>query len=300
MDQAAMMTTGRNSRSQLLFHSLRIAISAILVAAASLKVSQLTESRGGSALGNVFLIGFELVLAFALAFRLWFPRTWQVGMAAFGVFATVALVKAAKGDSSCACFGQLAAPPYLIFLGDTLLLGGMLALRKHAINTPTRFSPAISILLGATAFSALVASQDFSWVSLRSVRTEQGLDPKDWIGRRFPLLDDIDIRYDIETDEWEILFYRPNCSKCDAVLRPYLAAFEARESSGFDPRVAFIEIPGDSFPNPTDAPRAFAAPGCKFGQLVGDSKTWSLPTPLLVSTVNGRVTTVVDDFVSTR
>lgn len=69
-----------------------------------------------------FLVGeFEALLALSLFAGIWASLVRKVAMATFGVFASVALYKAATGAESCGCAGSIIVPPlYAVWLDVTV------------------------------------------------------------------------------------------------------------------------------------------------------------------------------------
>jgi hypothetical protein len=116
----------------------------------------------------------------------------------------------------------------------------------------------------------------------------QAVEPRDWLGQRWPLLDSIDIRKDLSTGSWTVVLYRRDCSSCQKEL-PAIEA-EARNAATSRPtrHFALIELPLEN-PNAPDIVPADTA--CRRGVL-DPSRKWFITTPTTLTIDDGVVRTV--------
>lgn len=103
------------------------------------------------------------------------------------------------------------------------------------------------------------------------------LEPEKWIGKRFPLLDYIDIGDKLKEGKWLVLLYHHDCPKCQEALSTlqHLARLQ---------QIAVVQMPPYGVGN---------GDGCKskwpaIGRL-GVVREWFAETPILVSIDNGLV-----------
>ena len=117
------------------------------------------------------------------------------------------------------------------------------------------------------------------------------LEPEKWIGKRFPLLDCIDIGDKLKSGKWLVLLYHHDCPKCLKVIPRYEG--QARESSNAPaaPRVALIQIPPFGTPEPLPLP---SDTSCVLGQL-SDKKEWFVETPAVLLLRSGMVSPMTQE-----
>ena len=115
------------------------------------------------------------------------------------------------------------------------------------------------------------------------------LKPETWIGKRFPLLDYIDIGEKLKEGRWFVVLYHHDCPDCQAVLPKCERLSRTLVERGEATQVALIEMPpyndfGDS-PGFKRTPYVLAR--------LSDTKEWSVETPLQLILQNGVVAQVV-------
>jgi hypothetical protein len=114
--------------------------------------------------------------------------------------------------------------------------------------------------------------------------TSQGtlvlLEPKEWIGKDFPLVGYVDIGSRLSTGRWLVMLYHSDCEVCQETM-PRISRMAPVESI----KTALIEIP----PYREDA-KSLTAPyaACVNGKL-SDAKEWFATTPVVVLLDDGVV-----------
>jgi len=114
------------------------------------------------------------------------------------------------------------------------------------------------------------------------------LEPETWVGKRFPLIEHIDIGEQLAYGDWLVVLYRHDCPEC----RELLSGFAMDGATwGMDPlgtwkgtRVALIELP----PYGSGSVDPFLS-GFTLGRLAGPWK-WAVPTPTEIT--QGQFTTI--------
>ena len=103
------------------------------------------------------------------------------------------------------------------------------------------------------------------------------LEPEKWIGKKFPLMNHIEISELPKDDVWLVLLYHHNCSACRESVEQYskLAIEFAQKEKR--PKIAIIEVP------PFETNRDTKNKDCPavHGKLDGKRK-WKIKTPVLI------------------
>ena len=115
------------------------------------------------------------------------------------------------------------------------------------------------------------------------------LEPETWVGKRFPLLNYIDIGGQLAHGEWVVVMYRADCPKCEDTIPKYEAVFCDLKGGFNSPRLALVEMPSQG------APRAQfgCLDSCSCGRL-RDTRKWLVTAPLQFILVEGIVTRILD------
>jgi hypothetical protein len=111
------------------------------------------------------------------------------------------------------------------------------------------------------------------------------LTPERWVGKRFPLLDYIDIGERLAEGEWTVLLYHHDCPRCQEVIAHYAELANRWPTDRNGRRIAFVEVP----------PYAGSLPRMVHRSAVGhleDKQKWFVTTPLEVVLSGGRTKTV--------
>jgi hypothetical protein len=300
----------------LVYGGLRIIVALLLLVASALKAIDLTQRPVESTLSltshpiTAVAVEVEIAVALLLLLGLWKPLVARLTAGLFGAFACVALSRVLMGQRSCGCFGAISVAPEYALAVDLVILVLCVAFRPawqtsrvEASGTLVRRAVFASGILGATAlllwsFSYWRPARRFD-DALRAgafpyaMRDFVIVRPEDWIGRRCAIQDHIDIGDQFRHGRWAVGFYRSTCDHCSRLIREYFAKGSAALGVGEGYRVAMVRV---DFPDrPRDAP-SVEGPNREvvFGTLDG-FRRWLLPTPVVVSFNEGRVTDVVGD-----
>jgi hypothetical protein len=273
------------------FAVVRFLMGGILLAAATLKAELLfMSSIPPFASWSFGLVLFELAFAAWLFFGSWSSYAWWAAAGCFGFFAMVAGFKVLHGEADCGCFGVVRTPPWVSLSIDLTALACLAATYRGRVTAGPgrwafvrRFPAAVGYALillvvaktGVTLlFAGGSAHEDMTFV-----------DASQWVGRRFPLLESIDIGAELSVGEYVVVLHRHGCPLCEKTLSaPWFRDAASRWCDWG--RIALIELPpygdpgkrGDShFPL---AGRLNAPEPCL------------LPAPVVVLLQDGRVVSV--------
>jgi hypothetical protein len=160
------------------------------------------------------------------------PRFTRLASALlFAVFAAFSAYRGVLGYESCGCFGVVPISPWPMFFLDLLLAGAFLCLRpapnlEHAKTVLSGRRRTVVLAAGALfAFSIgffaprprlATISEDGEIAGREGV---VALDPRQWLGKSFPLVRHIDGGSTFVHGRWRLLFVRPGCSACADALR---------------------------------------------------------------------------------
>jgi hypothetical protein len=190
------------------------------------------------------LIETELLLALLLLFGLFQRTAWATCVLFFGVASTFSLYRGLAGETSCGCFGTLTVNPWVTLSLD---------LTAFVVLTFTRPSPivhsalpfgrlAVASVTVVVASVLLVPEQPVMLSAEMTLHHEDQvvvLKPDEWIGKSFPLLEDVGIGDRLTEGEWLVLFYHTGCPKCEeAVHRLRLQHWRTTTQS-----IALVEVP---------------------------------------------------------
>ena len=237
------------------------------------------------------LISAEAILGLWLVSR-WKPRqAWIAALLAFSGFACYALMAVVQGSASCNCFGEIRVHPSIMLCIDAVAVAFLLLSRPDRQiargNSSLAFVAAAlpCILIGIAVAWTLSAGKAASFGPAGDMVV---LKPDTWIGKRFPILDHIDIGEELSSGEWLVLLYHNECPECQAVLR-YYESDECRAwNEGSNAvQIALIEVP------PFESQPRRAAPWYHSGRLDA-SKQWFARTPLQIRLSAGHVRAILD------
>lgn len=228
---------------------------------------------------------------------------WAVALACFSTFTLVSLCKGLAGDASCGCFGRWELNPFLTATLDTAIVLSLLRWRPRGpfvISVRHVLVKAGTVLMiwftiGLPAAYAM-ASYAPATLSEAGVISGDGrivvLKPETWIGKRFPLLNYIDIGEELAKERQLVLLYHSDCPRCQAAIARFWKFSHELANRGDMRQIALIEVP------PYESERLqpdFQNPRCLIGRL-SDAKDWLVPTPLEVILDGAIVTQVRDGY----
>jgi thiol-disulfide isomerase/thioredoxin len=283
----------------------RFGCATILIFAAAFKTYELVRNP---AVGFVYgsrwlqsgLIEYECVLAAWLlsGYRPILCR--RVSLVTFMGFGCYSLYLALSGTASCGCFGQLRITPWMAFVLDTVLvmllwqwnpfLGGGTwrfedgPLRPQRIPSILRAMASVA-LVGVPMFAIAAWGRNTAVIDEKSLVNQDVvvLEPDQWVGKRFPLFNYIDIGKSLSTGSWVLVFYRHDCPKCHEAIPKYERLARQLRESGQPVHVALIQIP------PYGSLESVASMVCWRGNL-DEHKEWFMITPSEVRITDGQVT----------
>ena len=217
--------------------------------------------------------------------------TWLTSLVLFSALACVSLYKALSGHATCGCFGTIEVNPWYALTLDAAIVVSLLVFRPPTICVPGVFPVQFSTRAGLVCLIWLVFGGYAGFrasVAETAALSDAGeiigegdvvvLEPEKWVGKRFPLIEYMDIRADVREGEWAVLLYHHNCPKCLETIEE-LPRIAQRLGGA---RAAAIEVP------PISGGVLTTKPGVVLGRL-SDSVAWRVMTPVLVSLQNGIV-----------
>ncbi|MDR3108511.1 MAG: hypothetical protein LBU65_02315, partial [Planctomycetaceae bacterium] len=254
---------------------MRFTVAMIILIAAGLKFQQLItvpllgEGLLNARWFNVLVVGFELFFGTWLIFGMLPKLTWLASVGLFSVFSSVSLYKAISGETSCGCFGAVTVNPWVTSVFDIFIVGLLIVFRpieirfrwnvlKTFYQELLEFRQYRRFVIGVVAWLAValpvtyvVMNVDFVSLSgntkLSGNEKSVTLEPANWLGKKFPLLEYIDFENDFDSDEvktgeWFVLLYRHDCLECQAVL----AKIENQTLDNNTGKMLMIEVPGNA------------------------------------------------------
>jgi hypothetical protein len=276
-----------------------LSLGLVLLAAAFFKGTDpatLILPAGGfqsSKYGLVALIEAEAFLGLWLITGIYPRASRLLAILSFSCFSLVSLTQAMSGQESCHCFGRHSVNPWLMLSLDIVALALLSSWSPVQNGTagrsrPWTFALLVLLFLPLAAFSGhkMLA---FDAVSVAadgrvagSTRVAVFL-PSQWIGKKLPLLDQIDIGHQLEKGNWIAILYRSDCEKCRNEIRRIVSAARENKNQKGQPRIAFVAV------TPTDGPEALelADPSVGlWGSLTGQVE-WLVETPTVLNLRDG-------------
>jgi hypothetical protein len=244
---------------------------------------------------------------FELFFGLWLlsgilPKpTWAVAMVLFGLFTCVSFYKALSGHATCGCFGRVPVNPWYTTTLDVSIVLSLLRWRPRGLSrfsfdengTVPFLGRAMSVLAAwlLVGLPAAFAMGSYTDTTLSDAGETFGrgniivFEPEEWTGKRFPLLDYVDVGDRLKQGRWQVLLFHHDCPKCRAAIREYQTSARCSAIKPDSPRVAVIEVP------PYDEYRKqslFEGTSCVLVRL-SDTKKWFVETPVWLNIHDGNV-----------
>jgi hypothetical protein len=282
----------------------RIVLATVLLLAGGLKAHQLATEPviGTGALDSRWLL--MATVEFELFFGIWLlsgilPKlTWAAALGLFALFTCVSFYKAISGHATCGCFGRVPVNPWYTTTLDVSIVFSLLRWRPKgqeslfSVNLrhlPQRAAGVLAtwLMVGLPAAFAMGSYSDTTLSDAGDLignGTIVVLEPEKWIGKRFPLLDYIDIGDKLREGEWLVLLYHPDCPDCQRAIKElsHETPVGAKQM-----RVALIEVP------PYDNTKSYVGllgVGFVLARL-SNEREWFVTTPTTLQLNGGEVVT---------
>jgi hypothetical protein len=214
----------------------------------------------------------------------------------FSAFSIAALLLGRAGTGSCNCLGAVRISPWAMLGFDVAVLCGL-------CFSPRPSAPSLSAWARPRrATAAIVAGVVLC--SALSARLWRGtpvdldgpvalLEPRDWIGRVFPLQRYIDWQGEspaLMEGEWLVVLHRVGCPACGELL----ARLERADEGGMPSAVALVELP-----SPREAPDGGAGHAPQSARSIAtgrirDDRNWFVETPASIVLRDGIVRSIPD------
>lgn len=280
---------------------------AVLLAAAAKAVEQVLAPKpiGATSITSIGAIFVESVLAIWMLSGFRATAACRIAICCFSVFAFAALSKGLRGEASCGCFGRFQVSPWTTLALDLIAIPALL----FGITPPTarRGTRSFTLTGGASApILGLLMLGIFSMLVLLMINLSDGLEsfangpmassllePKEWVGKRLPIITRIDCDADLTTGNWLIVLYHAGCPDCKRTITACIEYLQHAPKNTI--RVAFIEVPPFSGDSPTDGSTLRRFSEIVFGRVrpMGDSL---LPTPAVLVLRDAKVVRFESSF----
>jgi hypothetical protein len=222
----------------------------------------------------------------------------------FALFACYSLDLAIAGAGSCGCFGRLHVHPWITVAIDMSAVCALILSMPGSGQPPVvayqkadwRFLTAGTIAAFALAVAPLALLQQLRFGDDGMLIGESfiALDPVRWIGKQFPIADQIDIGDQFLEGQWTVVLYHFDCSKCQEAISGYSSQPRGRGAVAHR-RVALVQVPPIGR---VDTP--FDSSTIADGRL-DERREWFVETPIEITMRDGQVIAVAfDDFAPAR
>ncbi|MGO8697226.1 MAG: MauE/DoxX family redox-associated membrane protein, partial [Limisphaerales bacterium] len=252
-------------------------------------------------------VEFELLFGLWLLANLWPKLSWAAAMGCFSLFTCVSFYKALSGYPTCGCFGRLPVNPWWTATLDLVVIFSLLRWQPKgedalfAIRLGQLRLRAVGVLAVwlFIAVPTAIAIGRYTDTTLSEAGEIVGdgkiviLKPETWVGKRFPLLDYINIGDRLKEGTWLVLLYHHDCPDCCKAIKnlPHEAL-----PMGDEMRVALVEVPPYG-----ETSQISAFPGADFtGGRLSDTHGWFVTTPVKSWLKSGQVLAVVATRESTN
>lgn len=239
-----------------------------------------------------YIIQIPLVtgLAIWLVCGIFRKAGWLLGVLAFLVFCADTIYKLASGAASCGCFGTVEVDPKVtLFAINIPMLILLLVFRPKGEKLLPPPWPKFDHFVGCAlpTFLLLGTIVGVTWHYEPAMVTEdyQVVDEQGWVGQRLPMLDYIDVGYEMEEGLWVVLFYHWDCPECREAIPVYNEFNEMLMGNEQAIRFAFVEIPPYGTPENDPIPEDT---NCLLGKL-DERKKWYAGSPVLFVIQDGIV-----------
>jgi hypothetical protein len=231
----------------------------------------------------VAAIGVELIAGLWLVSGMGQRAARIAGMICFAVFACVSLFWAVNGEVSCGCFGRMHLNPWWSFSLD-LFAATLLwtcrpgKLKDRAGSQRRSIALASAVILGSIAIW-IFWGHGSHWAPFANTVV---LEPRTWVGKPFPLVDDITDGKRLLRGNWLVVFYRHDCPRCQRAIERYEPIDERSHQDPEGYRVLFVEVP----------PYGPSARSPRMRSRLTDRQEWFIVTPTELRISNGQTVAV--------
>ncbi len=267
-----------------------------LIGASILKIQQLlTEpilSKGFWESWEFFLIQIplEMGLGIWLICGLFRKAGWLLGLIAFGGFIGVTLYKGLTGAESCGCFGLVKVNPWItLSVVDIPIFILLAAFRPKGIKLlpPPWPNPVHFFAIAIPTFILLPAIEYTLITNKPPMKSDkyEVIDTKQWANKSlWPMLEDIDIKQQLQTGVWVVLLYHYDCPDCAQAIPKYEEMNKSVAGNKDAINFAFVEMPPYGKEN-----QKLVSPQSKVlsGRLA-ETKKWYVQTPVVVVLSDGK------------
>ena len=271
----------------------------VLLVASALKIQQLlTEpiiSKGFWESWEFFLIQIplEMGLGIWLVCGLFRKAGWLLGLIAFGGFIGVTLYKGLTGEASCGCFGMVKVNPWLTLSAIDIPIFILLAIfrpKGEKLLPPPWPKPVHFFAIAIPTFILLPAIEYILITNKPPLKTDkyEVIDTNEWVTQKqnlWPMLEDIDIKQQLQSGLWVVLLYHCDCPDCAKAIPKYEEMYKSFKANENAINFAFIEMPPYG-----DEKQQLVSPNSEVtrGKL-NDIKKWLVQTPVVVVLNDGVV-----------
>jgi thiol-disulfide isomerase/thioredoxin len=268
-----------------------------LIGASILKIHQLvTEpiiSKGLWESWEFFLIQIplELGLGIWLVCGLFRKAGWLIGLIAFGGFIGVTLYKGLTGEASCGCFGRVVVNPWVTLSVIDIPIFILLAIfrpKGEKLLPPPWPNPVHFFAIAIPTFILLPMIEYILITNKPPLKTDkyEVIDTNEWVTQKqnlWPMLEDIDIKQQLQSGLWVVLLYHCDCPDCAKAIPKYEEMYKSLKGNENAINFAFIEMPPYG-----DEKQQLVSPDSEVtrGKL-NDIKKWFVQTPVVVVLHNG-------------
>jgi len=283
----------------------------VVLAAALLKgLSVMTEPAIGRGLiaSRWFLAGtaeLELCLGLWLLGGLAAERARLAALVSFTAFLVVSLARAGSGESSCGCFGPVPVSPWHTAAFDAAALVALWFWRPSHGSAARRPASAarragvqfVLFLLGSLGLLGALRLAPVALAEQSDVPNDGAavfLQPEKWVGRRFPLLAQVERGDDLGTGRRTLLLYRDDCRDCRELLAQLRAQARGGASNALrdGSTLCLIEVPaGRLLPAVSDPGQALPHPPRR----LRCGRVWFVKTPVAIRLHDGQTAAVSYD-----
>jgi hypothetical protein len=276
------------------FDLLRTVLGVVLLTAAALKWHalalrpQILGNTLSAASFGLAVVTVELLLGAWLISGAYQTRAHSFAIFWFAALCGLSLVKAAAGDETCDCLGTFQVAPFAMVFFDLAAVGLLCRFIPRAIEAGTaRLRRSRGTLWIWATLLAITPSGAYAFTTHNvailgetSVDPQGGkrvlLVPEHWVGKRFPLLEYIEIQEDLGAGDWVVVLYRANCEKCRLAIPRYRELAHNFVRAKDSRRVALIALAAEASMPVAAEPRDAA---CELGR-VSNSAGWIVATPM--------------------